>query len=229
MRQLISLLAVMTLAVTAVWAAPAYGTKMPKAKEAFWGLQHYYVDRHNLDNDWGSLHSHQNFLLLSYGLTEWFVLDLKWSLYSTFRHDAVDGGHVDKYNNGVWGGGYGFRIRLYENGPWKVVGGFQHISIHPKTVKANGEKNSGILDDWQTSTLVSYDLKKFTPYAGLRYSSMDYVHRQAAMRERIKADGARRVGLILGVDVPLGEKVWLNFESDWQDGGAVAGSLNFRF
>jgi hypothetical protein len=137
---------------------------------------------------------------------------------------------MEKYGRpGFWGGGYGFRIRLYENGPWKAVTGFQHISTHPVTLKANGVKNNGILDDWGGSTLVSYDFKKFTPYAGLAYSTLDYIHRINNDAERINSDKHRYAGLIVGVDVPVTKKVWINLESDWRDGGAGAVSLNFHF
>jgi hypothetical protein len=210
-------------------AAPAYGTKMPKAKQAFWGVQHYFIARRNLNNDSGSLRSQQNHLLLSYGVTDWLSLDLKASLYSSFTHKGVDGADLEKYGNPVWGGGYGFRIRLYENGPWKVVTGFQHISIHPKTIKANGVKNNAIMDDWGGSTLVSYDLKKFTPYAGIAYSTLDYLHRIDNDANRINSDKHRYAGLVVGADIPVNKRIWFNVETDWRDGGAAAASLNMAF
>jgi hypothetical protein len=129
----------------------------------------------------------------------------------------------------VWGGGYGFRVRLYENGPVKIVSGFQHISIHPKTVKSNGQKNNAILDDWQGSALVSYDLKKFTPYTGVRYGSTDYLHRLNNDANRVYMDEDRRVDAVLGVDVPLNEKVWVNVEGAFGAGEALATSVNFSF
>ena len=203
---------------------------MPNAGQAFLGLQNYEIFRRDLNNGNGQIRSQQNFFTLSYGLTEWFSLDLKYTLYSTFTHEGMDGENLEKYGRpGWWGGGYGFRIRLYENGPWKMVTGFQHISTHPQTLKANGVKNNGILDDWGGSTLVSYDLKRFTPYFGVAYSTLDYIHRINNDAERINSDKHRYVGLILGVDVPVTKKVWINLESDWRDGGAGAASLNFRF
>jgi hypothetical protein len=214
--------------VSSVMAAPAYGTAMPQKEGTFWGLQHYYVDRRNLDNDQGVLHSHQNYLTMSYGVLDWLSLDLKLSLYSTFRHNSADGSQM-RYDRSVWGGGYGFRIKLHEKGPWKTVTGFQHFSIHPMTVKKDGRKNNGILEDWQFSLLESYKMKYVTPYAGVRYTVMDYIHTLDNERNRINSDDARRFGLILGADIPLSPDVWLNFESDWQDGGSATGGVHFRF
>ncbi len=231
MKRKLWLSLVMLLTTSALaYAAPAYGTKMPGAKQAFFGLQTYQIGRRDLNNGNGQIRSQQNFLLLSYGLTEWFSLDLKYTLYSTFTHEDLGGENLEKYGRpGFWGGGYGFRVRLFENGPWKAVTGFQHISTHPVTLKANGVKHNGILDDWGGSTLVSYDLRKLTPYAGVAYSTLDYIHRVDDDARRINSDKHRYAGLILGVDVPLTQKVWVNLETDWRDGGAGAVSVNMAF
>ncbi|MBF0594812.1 MAG: hypothetical protein HQL22_07575 [Candidatus Omnitrophica bacterium] len=226
-------LVLMALALAMVFtcsaeASPAYGTKMPAKGRAFWGLQDYYVRSRTLDNDQGSVRSIQNFLTLSYGVTDWLSLDLKGSLYSYFRHDPQTGNRME-YNNPVWGGGYGFRVKAYESGPVKAVVGFQHFSIHPKTVKANGEKNNGILEDWQGSALVSYQTEYFTPYVGPRYTMMDYIHTRNNERKMIKSDEDRRLGLVTGVDVPLTGRVWINLESDWQDGGSFTTGIYCRF
>jgi hypothetical protein len=58
---------------------------------------------------------------------------------------------------------------------------------------------------------------------------LDYIHRTNNDAERINSDKHRYVGLIIGVDVPVTKRVWINLESDWQDGGAGAASLNFHF
>ena len=218
---------VFLLSVPVAFAAPAYGTKMPEAKQAFWGLQTYRIFDRDLNRDNGDLRSQQEHILLSYGVTDWLSLDLKWS-YGSIEHVAGSG-EKTKYNEPVWGGGYGFRLRLYESGPVKVVGGFQHISIHPKTERINGEKHNAILDDWQGSTLVSYALKKFTPYTGLRYGTTDYIHRINNDRNRVYAPESRRFDAVVGVDIPVTKKVWINLEGAAGAGEAVAASLNFHF
>ena len=209
-------------------ASPAYGTKMPAKEQVFMGLQYYSLNHAALNNGLGSVHSRQNYFTLSYGLTDWLALDLKASLYSTFRHDPHAGRPMD-YERPLWGGGYGLRIKAYESGPVKAVVGFQHFSIHPRTVKANGEKDNGILEDWQGSALVSYDLKHFTPYAGARYTLLDYIHRLNDQRKMIKADGNWRAGFVTGVDIPVSSKVWVNLEGAAGGGESVAASLNFHF
>ena len=209
-------------------ASPAYGTKMPTKKQAFWGLQYSYLNDHQLEKNAGTVQSHQNFLMLSYGLADWFSLDLKYSLWSTFRNDPSSG-PVVKYDQPMWGGGYGFRVRLYEDGPVKVVTGFQHFSIHPKTVKENGYKHNGILEDWQISTVASYAFKKITPYAGVRYTFLDYIYTLDDDRDRINSDDDRRINGVLGVDIPLTQKVWVNVEGTAGAEQAMAASLMWHF
>jgi len=227
MRKALILFVSMMFYASLASAAPAYGTKMPGKNKFFGGVQHYEIFDRDLNNDNGNLKSRQEHILLSYGVTDWFTLDLKASA-GTIEHHAVDGRKI-KYNRPVWGGGYGFRVRLYEGGPLKMVAGFQHISIHPETVKKDGEKNNAILDDWQGSALVSYDLKKFTPYTGVRYGSTDYLHRLNNDANRVFVDEDRRVDAVLGVDVPLGEKVWVNIEGAFGAGKALATSVNYKF
>ena len=200
---------------------------MPAKAGTFWGVQHYYVDRRNMESDRGSVHSDQNFMTWNYGVSDWFSLDLKYTLYSTFRTEDPEGDM--KYKNAVWGGGYGFRIRLYESGPVKVVTGFQHFSIHPKTVKANGARQNGILEDWQGSVLASYDLKRIIPYMGLRYDSMDYISDRDHVRTVVKSDENRRIGFIAGVDIPVTSRLWINAETDWQDRGSATIGLSWHF
>jgi hypothetical protein len=227
MRKFLVLFVLFMLSASAAAAAPAYGTKMPKKNEFFGGIQYYEIFRRELTKDSGKMSSRQEHVLLSYGVADWFSLDLKASMGS-IEHEAPDRRKI-KYDRPVWGGGYGFRVRLYEGGPVKVVSGFQHISIHPKTVKENGEKNEAILDDWQVSTLVSYKLKKFTPYTGVRYGSTDYLHRLNDIRNRVYTDRDRLLDAVLGADIPLSEKVWLNVEGSFGGGEALATSVNFKF
>jgi hypothetical protein len=228
MKLWIILVIVFLLAVPVALAAPAYGTKMPQKGQVFWGLQSYTIKDRDLNKDQGDLQSQQEHILLSYGVMDWLSLDLKWS-YGAFKHIDGNGGTIN-YNQPVWGGGYGFRVRLYENGPVKAVAGFQHISIHPTTEEMNGQKPSAILDDWQGSALISYDLKYFTPYTGVRYGTEDYIHYidHHDGDRQLTAEG-RRTDAVLGVDIPVSKKVWINLEGAAGGVEAVAASLNFHF
>jgi len=62
------------------YAAPCYGPKMPQQKQFFGGLQTYYVFNRTLENDYGKMHSLQDFFLVSYGVFDWLSLDLKGGL-----------------------------------------------------------------------------------------------------------------------------------------------------
>jgi hypothetical protein len=227
MRKLVLLLLMFLGTTVIAMSAPAYGTKMPQKGEVFWGLQHYAILDRDLNKDHGSMQSQQDHVLLSYGVADWFTLDLKWTR-GDITHIDQDGTKI-KYDHPVWGGGYGFRVRLYENGPVKVVSGFQHISVHPRTVKRNGEKNNAILDDWQGSALVSYAFRKFTPYTGLRYGTTDYIHRLNNDADRVYSPESRRMDAVLGADIPLTSRVWVNVEGAFGGGKAVATSVNFKF
>ena len=80
MRQVIMIAVVLFLLGTCAQAAPAYGTKMPRQKEFFFGLQHYEIFDRDLNKDNGDLKSRQEHFLLTYGVTDWFSLDLKASV-----------------------------------------------------------------------------------------------------------------------------------------------------
>jgi opacity protein-like surface antigen len=227
MRKFLFFLVSLLLSSSVAVAAPAYGTKMPKKNEFFGGFQYYEIFDRDLNNDNGNMKSRQEHILLSYGVTDWFALDLKASI-GTIEHKAVNGTKT-RYDQPVWGGGYGFRVRLYEGGPVRMVAGFQHISIHPESVRINDQKHNAILDDWQGSALVSYDLKKFTPYTGVRYGATDYLYRLNNDADRVYMDEDRRTDAVLGVDVPVNEKVWINVEGSFGAGEALAISVNFKF
>jgi len=109
------------------------------------------------------------------------------------------------------------------------VFGFQHISVHPHTVYVGTVKNKAVLDDWQFSALASYDFKMATPYLGAKWSRMDYIHWTDGERKREKSDLTKSVGLVCGLDIPFGEKFWLNLEGQFIDVEAFSVSANYKF
>jgi hypothetical protein len=127
------------------------------------------------------------------------------------------------------GGGYGFRLRLWEKEGLKAVFGFQHISIHPETVVVDNQKNKAVLDDWQFSLLVSYRFRLISPYLGTRWSRVDYIHWQDGTRNRVKSDRTKSVGLVFGCNLDLSKNIWLNAEGNFFDSEALAASLNYSF
>jgi hypothetical protein len=207
-------------------AAPSYGTKMPEKKQFHLGGQTYSVQQRNLEGDNGKMSSLQHFLLVSYGLTDWFSVDLKGGAGNT--HQTPEGGDEITYPSYL-GGGYGFRVRVYDRDKIKIVSGFQHISVHPYSIFVENVKHKAVIDDWQLSFLASREFDWLTPYLGMRWSRMDYIHWTEDDRNRVKSDLDESIGMIVGMDIPVHEKVWLNFEGQFFDAAAVAASVNFHF
>ncbi|MCX5714283.1 MAG: hypothetical protein NT033_05640 [Candidatus Omnitrophica bacterium] len=199
---------------------------MPEKKEIFAGLQSHIIYNKDLEGESGKLRSTQEFFLLSYGVYDWLSLDLKGGLGNIQKHSSVS---EDIDYPTYLAGGYGFRVRLYQANNKKAVFGFQHISVHPKTVSVEGSKNKVVLDDWQFSLLGSYDFKKITPYLGVRWSRVGYIHWKDKDRQLVKSDLTKDVGLILGFDLPVTEKIWVNLEGGLVDGEAASLSINYRF
>jgi hypothetical protein len=223
----IAIVLLLGLSLTPVcYGAPCYGTKMPKAKEFFTGAQNYTILKRYLEKDFGKLRSTQTFMLVSYGAFDWLSIDLKGGAGNIKQH-PLGSDEID-YPSG-FAGGYGFRLRIYESKDAKFVGGFQHISAHPPKVKLGDIDQEAILDDWQFSFLFSRAVLNITPYIGTRWSKTDYIHRVESNRRRKRSDLTKNIGLILGVDVPLSKKIWLNLEGQFLDSEAFALSLNYSF
>ena len=210
----------------ACYAAPCYGTKMPNKKEFFCGVQTHSVLKRYLENEQGKMRSLQNFVLLSYGIFDWLCIDLKGGM-GNIKQQTPGQERLDY--SAYLGGGYGGRIRLYNNEKIKAVFGFQHISIHAHKTHVNGIKRKPVLDDWQLSLLASYNFPVITPYIGTKWSRMDYIIWTNGDRNRIKSDQTKNIGLVFGFDIPLADIAWLNIEGNFFDAEAFATSLNFRF
>jgi hypothetical protein len=208
------------------YAAPCYGTRMPQKKTIFLGLGQHTIFKRYLANQNGKFRSSQEFLLLSYGLYDWLSIDLKGGAGLIKQH-PVESDELD-YTT-FMGGGYGLRVRLWERDKAKAVFGFQHISIHPRTIEVEDVKHKAVLDDWQFSLLTSYEFKRLTPYLGTKWSRADYIHWRNGERKRIKSDLTRSLGLVAGLDIPITEMAWINLEGQFLDGEACAFSLNLKF
>lgn len=152
------------LLITSCYAAPCYGTKMPQRGEFFGGFQSYSIFKRYLEDDYGKVRSIQIFFNLSYGVFDWFAIDLKGGA-GDIKQRPIGASEIDYAYS--FNGGYGLRLRLYDAHKIKAVFGFQHISVHPKHTYAAGVKQRAVLDDWQTSLLASYSLGPVNPY--IRY------------------------------------------------------------
>ncbi len=226
MRKYLLMVLCIFCGVSVAQAAPCYGTTMPQKKQCTAGVQNYLVFKRYQEHQDGKMRSGQEFLLVSYGVFDWLTLDLKGGAGYIKQHPpGVDELDYPSY----MGGGYGLRVRVFEKDKFKSVLGLHHISIHPYSINIGPVKHKAVLDDWQVSLLGSYGCSYATPYIGVRLSRMDYIHWVDGVRNRIKSDGSRSVGVILGVDVPLGKRFWLNIEGSLMDSEAVATSLNVSF
>lgn len=224
-RIALSLILCLSLSIP-VYAAPCYGTRMPKKKELFLGLENYAILKRYLEGDFGKLRSRQSFLLISYGLSDWLAIDLKGGAGNIKQH-PLGSDEID-YSSG-FSGGYGLRVKLFEERNLKSVFGFQHISVHPQSKHLGNVKHQAILDDWQVSLLASYDFAKISPYLGMRWSRVDYIHWLAGERKRIMSDLTKDIGLILGLDLPLSKKIGLNLEGQFLDSQALSLGLNYQW
>jgi len=207
-------------------AAPCYGTRMPEGKGFNVGLQTHSVFKRYLENENGKLRSMQYFFLLSYGLFDWLSIDLKGGAGNIKQH-PIGSDKLDYPSS--FAGGYGFRLRLYDQKKIRMVFGFQHISVHPRGVHLGDVQHQAILDDWQFSFLVSRGILKATPYLGTCWSRVDYIHRTSGNRKRVMSDLTKSVGVVLGLDLPITEKIWLNLEGQLVDSEALAFSMNYKF
>ncbi len=208
------------------YAAPSYGTSMPKKKQFFAGLQTHSIFKRTLENEAGKIRSLQNFLLISYGVFDRLSIDLKVGAGNIKQHPV--GSDEVGYQTG-FAGGYGFRLKAYDKDSLKMVFGFQHISVHPYSAHLGDIRHKAILDDWQFSFLASRDIFKVTPYLGLRWSRVDYIHKIEGERKRVMSDLTKDIGLIYGLDIPITKKTWINLEGQAFDSYALACSINYKF
>jgi hypothetical protein len=207
-------------------AAPCYGPRMPHQKQIHAGVESYTIYHRDLEDNFGKIRSQQQFVLLSYGLYDWLSIDFKGGSGDIRSYSNTSS---DIHYKPFLAGGYGVRFRLYSNEVNKVVFGFQHISNHPWSKHLGAVKHKSVLDDWQFSLLGSHDLKWMTPYVGTRFSWMNQIHWQDRVRKLEKSDLGKSVGLILGTDVPIGKKMWINIEGQFLDATALAASVNLAF
>ena len=111
----------------------------------------------------------------------------------------------------------------------KAVCGFQQISAHPRSIRVQGVKNEAILDDWQTSFLVSKHFSSLTPYLGAKFFRVDYIHREDGTRKRRMSDLTKCWSAVAGVDVPLWDCVYLNCEANFFNEKAASVSIVYPF
>jgi hypothetical protein len=209
------------------YAAPCYGTHMPREKQWIWGLETDLLIDRDLKDHHGSTSGNRYFLTGSYAVFDWICFDGKIGA-GDVAWDNSNPGNLN-YNTG-FAGGYGFRIKGFENKPLgiKTVAGFQHISVHPPTSDIGNDKHRVIIDDWQGSVLISKDIGNFVPYLGARYGTVDFIKWvNDHDRKRIKSE--KMFGVVIGADYIIAKDTRLNVEGMFADGEELAIGISREF
>ena len=193
---------------------------MPKEKQWIWGLAGDFLIDRNLKADQGGTSGNRYFVTGSYGVFKWICFDGKIGVGDVCWHNSSLGNL--SYNTG-FAGGYGFRIKGYENKNLglKTVACFQHISVHPHTTCPANDKHRVIIDDWQGSILISKDIENFMPYVGVRYGTVDFI-KWINEHDRRRIKSKDMFGAVIGMDYLIGKSVRLNIEGDFIDGEEIS-------
>lgn len=227
MRKILLSLLMICFSAPSLLAAPAYGTDLPAKGKMRVGYQANVVIKHELKEGYGKIDSLQHYYDVSYGVLDWFVFDGKLGIGDTNRK----GGNVPDVDYGYsFAGGYGFRLRLYDNrdSGIKVVGGFHHISVHPRDEDIGGDRYESFLDDWQLDLLCSKKFGRFTPYAGGKASVFEHVYR-VNKGDRKRVSPKYNGGAIAGFDFNLKDDITVNVEGRFIDEDAVSAGIYYSF
>ncbi|MDD5614559.1 MAG: hypothetical protein PHQ54_05770 [Candidatus Omnitrophica bacterium] len=225
--QIIKIVVLSILVFSALaYAAPCYGPNMPDKDSWDIGAEVHLLLNRDMEKEYGSLRGSHYFMMFSYGALEWLSLDLKLGI-GDVRHSPDSKNNINY--NANFSGAYGFRIRVYQNETKhiKAIAGFQHISVHPGSKNANGVKNECVMDDWQLSFLISKEFKHLSPYIGCKVSRCDLIHKEDGERGRNNSDD--HLGVFLGSDIYINNKLRFNIEGRFIDETALSAALVRRF
>ena len=211
-----------------LYAAPSNGTRIPSKAKIEMGYEYNIMFERPLRRSFGNLKTQDNFYTLSLGIFDWLSLDGKIGL-----GDASEkSGKLPslEYNTG-FAGGYGFRIRAFDNKQWgiRAILGGQHICVHPQARSIDNDKYEAILDDWQGSALVAKDFKSTTIYAGISGSDCQIVYKiNNGKKKRVSSDSY--IGLITGAELYLFDgKARFNIEGRFFSETALSTSTSWLF
>lgn len=208
------------------YAIPVDGPEMPEEHEWLWGSQADFIFKRRVTGVEGRGDSSQYFITGSYGLLDWLSLDGKIGAGNvSFGPDNA--GRID-YNYG-FAGGYGFRIKAYENDEkgLSVIAGFQHISVHPPSESVDDERHSVIWDEWQGSSIIAKNMGNSTIYLGPLFSEGDIIYKVSGARTRLKPE--ERWGGVLGIGCNIKENLKLYLEGRFGGEEGISGGTTFRF
>jgi len=202
---------------------------MPEKGRWHSGLEINTLFERSLESDYKSFRTTQYLWTASVGLTDWLSLDGAVGWGDIRLQDGVCS-EIDF--NGGFAGKYGFRIKLFdrEDSPYKLVTGFQHISVHPDNEIVDGVSRLVIFDDWQWSIVGSVQVSdKLAPYLGVKFSEGDIIEWKDKVRKRHKSDNAEAYGLIVGLLYDFCEEAFVVIEGRLFDEKALSVGYTYQF
>ncbi|MDP2912503.1 MAG: hypothetical protein Q8N91_00660 [Candidatus Omnitrophota bacterium] len=210
-------------------AAPSNGTRLPPGRSVELGYEYNVMFKRQLNRSYGDLSNQDHFYTVSFGAFDWLSLDGKIGIGDVTQKN---GSHLPKleYNTG-FAGGYGFRIKAFEEKRYgvRLIAGFQHISVHPRDRSVNDDKYESFLDDWQVSALAAKDFKFFTLYAGMKGSDCEIVYK-VNKHDKRRRYSENHIGLISGGELYLFDnKARLGVEGRFFDETAFSTSVSYLF
>ncbi|MBN3038073.1 MAG: hypothetical protein JW869_01490 [Candidatus Omnitrophica bacterium] len=211
------------------YTAPTNGTYFPEQGKSEAGYEYNYMHKRQLRRDYGALRIRDHFYVCSVGVFDWLAVNGKIGLGDIRHTDDIHRPQID-YEPG-FAGGYGFRIKAYEDKEKKLslIFGFQHISVHPLDEEMEEDKFEGVADDQHVSAIIAKEFTNFTAYAGIRGAECDIIYGvngQARKRRTSK----KFFGVTSGVDIYLFDhKMRLNFEGRFIDETAVSTTITYLF
>lgn len=207
------------------FAAPIKGPYFLKKAQFEVGIEANIIFRRDIEDITTKIKSNQYFYCMSYGLLDWLNIEGKFG-----TGDIND----DQYNNQKfyynynWGGGYGLRLKIYEDQNIKIISGVHHVSIHPDPNKnTDNLTHRAILDETQFDTIIACVGERLSPYLGAKVSHTRLIRRIDSQRATLKQE--ENYGLALGFDYMLKENVRFNFESRFIDEYALTCGLTRIF
>ena len=215
------------MAARETYAVPSYGTEMPEKRKGFVGYQSNVIFKRDMSDSYGNIKSVQDFLDISYGIFDWLSIEGKIGVGDISRkggeHPKVD------YNYG-FAGGYGFRIKVFDDtrNKVKIVTGFHHISVHPPSRNLNGDKQEAILDDWQCELVTSKDIGRFTPYVGGEAVLKDLISRVNEIDRKVRPP-LYYGGVIAGCAVHMTKELSVVVESHFIDETSLSTGIYCKF
>lgn len=225
MRKIILFLSGIILCAGSAYAVPMKGPYFLKKGQIETGLEANLVLRRDIENITTNIQSAQFFYCIAYGIFDWLNIEGKYGSGDIKNDQYNDQKFYYNYN---WGGGYGLRIKAFEDDKIKVILGCHHISIHPDPNKnTDNLTHRAILDETQFDTTLSLKGEKLSPYVGAKVSHTRLIRRINSERATLRAE--ENYGFALGFDYFFKKNVRFNLESRFIDEYALTTGITYIF